>query len=92
VVPILDFRRLSKWVDWSIKYARDCDPGVQDQDKFPGVVLTGQGLTRIDMKNGEGKRVVVVGAGKSALDAAGNFAEVASSVTMLTRKVSRLNT
>jgi len=43
------------------------------------------------MKEAEGKAVVGVGAGKSALDASGNFEGVADSMVMLHRKASYIN-
>ena len=44
-------------------------------------------LTTQNLDIAKGKKVVVVGSAKTALDVAGAAAEVADSVTMLARKV-----
>ncbi len=59
-------------------------PEVEGEERFQGQVLHSSQLT--DPQRVRGRRVVVVGAGKSALDCATFAAEEASSVTLVLRR------
>lgn len=60
---------------------------LQGRPVFTGREITARQLTTRALPTAAGKRVVVVGSAKTALDVAGAAAEVAESVTMLARKV-----
>lgn len=59
-------------------------PQLDGQDRFTGQILHSSQLT--DPETIKGKRVIVVGAGKSALDCASAAAEHAASATLVFRK------
>ena len=58
----------------------------QGQEGFRGLQLCARDLTTDRLADLAGKRVVVLGCGKSAVDACAAAAEVAASTTMLFRK------
>ena len=59
----------------------------QDRDCFKGREIIARELTTENLDIARGKRVVVIGSAKSALDVAGAAGEVAESVKMLSRQV-----
>ena len=59
---------------------------LQGQEGFRGLQLCARDLTTDRLADLAGKRVVVLGCGKSAVDACAAAAEVAASTTMLFRK------
>ena len=61
---------------------------MQNRDTFQGTEMLAKQLTTENLTVATGKRVVVVGSAKSALDVAGAAGEVAESVTMVCRQVS----
>ena len=61
---------------------------VQDRELFGGDVIHACELTSKNLHIAEGKRVLVVGAGKSAIDACVAATEVSASVTNVFRQVS----
>ena len=62
---------------------------VQGMDSFKGLQLVARDLTTQRLPELAGKRVLVLGCGKSAVDACAAAAEVAACTTMLFRKVGR---
>ena len=60
---------------------------MQNRDAFQGTEIIAKQLTTKNLSVAKGKRVVVIGSAKSALDVAGAAGEVAESVTMLCRQV-----
>ena len=60
---------------------------LQDRSSFAGKEIIARQLTTQNLPLAAGKRVVVIGSAKTALDVAGAAAEVAESVTLLARKV-----
>ena len=61
---------------------------MQNRDAFQGTEIIAKQLTTENLSVASGKRVVVIGSAKSALDVAGAAGEVAELVTMLCRQVS----
>lgn len=61
-------------------------PDIQDRDFFKGREIIARELTTENLAVAQGKRVVVIGSAKSALDVAGAAGEVAESVKMLSRQ------
>ena len=59
----------------------------QDRDRFKGRQIIARELTTENLDIARGKKVVVIGRAKSALDVAGAAGEVAESVKMLSRQV-----
>ena len=70
------------------KLVSDCTCALQNRDAFQGTETLAKQLTTENLSVAHGKRVVVIGSAKSALDVAGAAGEVAESVTMLCRQVS----
>ena len=62
---------------------------MQGQKDYQGSTLVARDLTWDRLQELRGRRVVVLGGGKSAVDACAAAVDVASSVVMLYRKVSR---
>ena len=62
---------------------------MQNREAFQGTEILAKQLTTDNLHVATGKRVVVIGSAKSALDVAGAAGEVAESVTMICRQVSR---
>lgn len=59
----------------------------QGRECFSGKHIIAKELTTENLGIAKGKRVVVIGSAKSALDVAGAAGEIAESVTMLCRQV-----
>ena len=60
---------------------------LQDRATFKGKEIVARQLTTQNLHLAEGRKVVVIGSAKTALDVAGAAAEVAETVTVLARKV-----
>ena len=61
---------------------------MQDKAAYRGKDILARELSTANLDMAKGKRVIVIGSAKTALDAAGASAEVADSLIMLSRKVS----
>lgn len=62
----------------------DC---LQAREAFKGKEIVARQLSTPNLHIAEGKKVVVIGSAKTALDVAGAAGEVAEAVTVLARKV-----